>query len=127
MTEIIVLPGVGPALALHLARLGIRTLEDVAAADAAVLATARGISPAKAEYLRTAARNLLTTRQAIPAIAPPARTPDENEGKPEKKDKKTGKKKSKPKGKKSKDKASKPKADKSKKGKGGKTKKKNKK
>ncbi len=107
MSDINDIPGVGPAIALGLADIGITTTQELSSADVATLTKVRGISEARAERFIAVAKMVLVSPE-MPETAPV--TPKEaKENKPSKdtsKSKKEGSKKGKKSNKKKKDKKS---------------------
>lgn len=111
MSDLNDIQGVGPAIALGLANIGITTTEDLSKADVATLAQVRGITEARAERFIALAKMM----QAAPEAPKPSpvRAEAAEETKPSK-DKSESKKDNAEKGKKDKKaKKSKKKADKS--------------
>lgn len=98
MANIVDIKGIGPASAKSIAESGFDTVEKIAAATPAELATAPGIGEARAARLIAAAQALLGDASE-PAVDAQATSEAGGEGKPakeksDKKDKKSSKKKS---------------------------------
>ncbi|MBS4012022.1 MAG: helix-hairpin-helix domain-containing protein [Roseovarius sp.] len=69
MSELNDIPGVGPAIALGLANIGITTTEHLSKADVATLIQVRGISEARAERF-IAVANMVLAAPELPKAAP---------------------------------------------------------
>lgn len=69
MSDLNDIPGVGPAIALGLADIGITTTQDLSNADVATLTKVRGISEARAERFIAVAK-IVVVRPEIPEAAP---------------------------------------------------------
>lgn len=107
MSDLKEIPGVGPAIALGLADIGITTTQGLSKADVATLTKVRGISEARAERFIAVAKMVVVSPE-IPEAAPVTPKGPE-ESKPSKdtsKSKKDGSKKDKESKKKKKDKKS---------------------
>ncbi|MFU8776262.1 MAG: helix-hairpin-helix domain-containing protein [Roseovarius sp.] len=89
MSDINDIPGVGPAIALGLANIGITTTQQLSQADVATLTQVRGISEARAERFITLAEMALAAPE-MPETAP-VRT-NKTEGTKPSKDKSKSKK-----------------------------------
>jgi Holliday junction resolvasome RuvABC DNA-binding subunit len=105
MSDLHDIPGVGPAIALGLADIGITTTQDLSKADVATLTKVRGISEARAERFIAVAKMVIASPDAPKAVPVSSEKPEDSKpskdkskskkdgGKKSKKDKKTKKEK----------------------------------